>query len=90
MICTFNSEDFIYGTFEDYIGLFNSHYRSFFVSEPLLGNTPVTMAILQKCLWTPFHHKLAQYNLWEFIFIFDARCISRKFTTNSYLYLFQK
>ena len=28
------------------------------MSEPLLGNTPVTMAILQKCL-APFHHKLA-------------------------------
>ena len=52
MICIFNSEEFNYGTFEDSIGLFNSLYRSFFVSEPLLGNNPVTMAILQKCLGT--------------------------------------
>ena len=29
MICTFNWEEFIYGTFEDSIGLFNSHYCSF-------------------------------------------------------------
>ena len=31
------------------------------ISESLLGNTPVTMAILQKCLGT-FYHKLAQYH----------------------------
>ena len=47
----FNWEEFIYRTFEDCIGLFNSHY-CFFISESLLGNTPITMAIFQKCLGT--------------------------------------
>ena len=41
-------------TFEDCIGLFNSPLiiSLLFVSESLLGNTPVTMTILQKCLGT--------------------------------------
>ena len=30
------------------------------ILESLLGNTPVTMTILQS-EWAPFHHKLAQY-----------------------------
>ena len=41
-----------------------------FVSESLLGNTPVTMAIF-RCLGT-FHHKLAQHNFLEFVFNFDV------------------
>ena len=44
----------------------------------------ITMAIFQKYL-ALFHHKLAQHNFWKFIFNFDARCVSRKFTTNSCL-----
>ena len=42
MICIFNWEKFIYGTFEDCIAL---------ISESLVGNTSVTMSILQKCLF---------------------------------------
>ena len=29
---------------------------------PFISNTAVTMAILWKALWAPFHHKLAQHN----------------------------
>ena len=36
---------------------------SSFISKSLLGNTPVTMAILQS-VWAPFHHELAQPNFW--------------------------
>ena len=38
-------------TFEDCIGFFNSYYAPF-ISESLLGNTPVTMAVFQKRLGT--------------------------------------
>ena len=60
MICIFKCEE-----------LFTGRLRIAFVfailtiapaiSESLLGNNPVTMAILQKCLGT-FYHKLAQYH----------------------------
>ena len=40
-------EEFIYGMFEDCIGLCNSIAL---ISESPLSNTPITMAILQKCL----------------------------------------
>ena len=48
MMYVFNCEEFIYGTFEDCIGLYNSHYFSSY-SESLLGNIHFTMAMLQKC-----------------------------------------
>ena len=50
------------------------------------------MLLLQfsKSIWAHFHHKLAQHNFWEFIFSFDAHCVSRKFTENSCLHLCQK
>ena len=32
------------------------------ISESLVGNSPGTMAILQKCMGAPFHHKLVQYH----------------------------
>ena len=48
MIYIFSSVEFIYGTFEDCISLFNSHNHSCFISESLIGNTLVTKAILQK------------------------------------------
>ena len=59
-------------------------------SESLLGNTPVTMAILQKCLGT-FSSQTSTKSLTlifgDFIFNFDVRCVSRKFTTYVYLHL---
>ena len=54
MICIFNSEELIYGTFKDCIDLCNSHY-CFSYFRSLIGNTRVTMAILMiilKCLGT--------------------------------------
>ena len=48
-IYIFKWEELIYGKFEDCIGFYNSHYCSFYFKSPL-GNTPVTVAILQKCL----------------------------------------
>ena len=51
MVCIFNCEDFIYGTFEDCNGLFNFTIAPLF-SESLLGNTHVSMEIPQKCLGT--------------------------------------
>ena len=51
VICIFNSEEFIYGTFADFIGLCSFDYCSF-ILESLLDKTAVTMAILQKCLDT--------------------------------------
>ena len=60
------------------------------ISESLLGNTRVTMTILQKCLCT-FSWKTSTISLTltfrEFIFNFDVRCVSRKFTTYSCLHL---
>ena len=32
------------------------------ISESVLGNTPTITAILQKCTWVLFRHKLAQYH----------------------------
>ena len=89
MICIFNSEEFIYGIFEDYIGLLNSPYR-FFLCQNLYQVIPLFLWQFSKSVWALFHHKLAQHNFWEFIFNFDARCVSRKFTTYSCLHLCQK
>ena len=46
MICIFNSQEFIYGKFEDCLGLCNFHYCS------LLGKTPATMAMVFGHLFT--------------------------------------
>ena len=58
------------------------------ISESLLRNSAVTMAILQKCLAT-FSSKTRAisltFTLGKYIFNFDACCVSRKFAT--YLYL---
>ena len=71
----FSSEEYIYGTFEDCIGLFNSHYRSF-----LCQNLYLVVALLQwqfsKCAWATFHHELAQHNFWELIFNFLMLVVS--------------
>ena len=52
------------------------------ISESLLGNTRVTMAILQKCLGI-FSSKTSTISLTlifrESVFNFDVRCVSRKF-----------
>ena len=56
MICIFNCEKFIYGTFEDCIGLFNSHYCSFYFR---------ILALLwqsSKSVRAPLQKKLAQYH----------------------------
>ena len=63
------------------------------ISKSLLGNTPVTMAILQKCLdtFSSFTSTISLTLIFgEFIFNFDVRCISCKFTTYSCLQLSQK
>ena len=63
------------------------------ISESLLGNTPVTMAILQKCLGTFSKSCTISLSLTfflEFIFNFDFRIVSRNFTTYSCLHLSQK
>ena len=73
MICIFNSEQFIYGTFEDCIGLFNSLYRSFLCQNLYLVK-PLLLWQFSNCVWAPFHHKLAQHNFWDFILNFDACC----------------
>ena len=63
------------------------------ISKSLLGNTPVTIAILQKCLGT-FSSYTSTVSLTlifgEFIFNFDVCCISRKFTSCSCFHLSQK
>ena len=51
MICNFNCKEFIYETFEDCIGLCNSTIAPL-ISEFLLGNTGVTMAI-PKSVYAP-------------------------------------
>ena len=78
-----------YVTFEDCIGLFISHYRSF-LCQNLYQVIPLLLWQFSKCVRAPFHHKLAQHNFWEFIFNFHARCVSREFTTYSCLHLCQK
>ena len=92
MICIFNCEEFMYGPFEDCIGLRNSYYCSL-ISESLLGNARVTMIILQKCLGT-FSWKTGTILLTiifrEFRFNFNVRCVSRKFTTYSCIHLSKK
>ena len=63
------------------------------VSESLLGKTPATMAILQKCLGTflPGTKTMSLTLIVEkFKLNFDFRCVSRKFTTYSCLHLSQK
>ena len=79
MTCIFNCEEFIYGTFEDCIGLRNSHYCSSYFRI----STRVTMGILHKCLDT-FSEKTSTISLTlifkEFIFNFDVCCVSRKFS----------
>ena len=80
MICMLNSKEFIYGTFEDCIGLFNSHFHSF-LCQNLFQVILLLVWQFSKSVWATFHHKLAQHNFWEFIFNFDARRVSRKFTT---------
>ena len=89
MICIFNWEEFIYGMFEDCIGLFNSHYRSFLfqnfyqVIPCYYGNSPKVSGHL----FIINQHKKFFF---EFIFDFDACCVSHKFTTYLCLYLCQK
>ena len=60
------------------------------ISESLLGNTRVIVAILQKCLGT-FFEITSTISLTlvfrEFIFDFDFRCVSRKFTAYLCLHL---
>ena len=70
-------------TFEDCIGL-SILTIAHLISESLLGNTPITMAILQRFLGTISSYTstiLLTLIFWEFIFDFDVRCVSRKFTT---------
>ena len=52
MICIFNWEEFIYGTFEDCIDGFAILIIAPLISESLLGNIFVTIVIFQKCLDT--------------------------------------
>ena len=89
MICIFNSKQLIHGAFEDCIDLFNSHHRSF-LCQNLYQVIPLLLWKLFKSIWAPFHHKLAQHNFLEFIFNFDARCVSPKFTTYSCFHLCRK
>ena len=77
MMCTFNLEEVIYGTFEDYIGHFSSHQSSF-LCQSLYLVIPLLLWQFSKSVWGPINHKLAQHNFWEFIFNFDARYVSRK------------
>ena len=52
MICIFNWEEFIYAGRLRIELVFLILNIAPFISESLLGNTPVTMAIFQKCLGT--------------------------------------
>ena len=61
MICIFNYEEFFTGRLMIVL-VFAIITIAPFISESLLGNTRVTMAIFQKCLGTPLHKKLAHYN----------------------------
>ena len=89
MIYMFNLEEFIYETFEDCIGLFNSYYLSF-LCQNLYQVIPLLLWQFSKSNWAPFHHELAQHNVWEFVFNFDTCCVSRKFNTYSCHHLCQK
>ena len=62
MICIFDCEEFVHGTFEDCIGFCNSHTIATFISESLLGKNRVTMAILQNCLGTTVDVELEEHN----------------------------
>ena len=67
--------------FEDCIGLCYSHYCSSYFR---ISNTPITMEILQNCLSTILSGTgtiSLTLTFWEFIFNFDVRCVSQKFTT---------
>ena len=63
------------------------------ISESLLGKTPATKTVLQKCLGT-FSPQTGTISLTlifeEFVFDLDLRFISRKFTTYSCLHLSPK
>ena len=87
-ICIFICEEFIYGKFEDCIGLCIFHCFSF-ILECLLGKTLVTMAI-QKCLGTSssklVYDEQVPRHFWgivisltlifeELMFNFDVRCV---------------
>ena len=76
LICIFKGEEFIYGTFEDWIDLGNFAIAPL-VSESLLGNDPVNGN-------SP---KVSGYLFVFFLFSFDVHCDSLKFTT--YIYLHQ-
>ena len=58
------------------------------ISESLLGNTHFTMAILQKCCTVSSKTSTILFALFflEFIFSFNASCVSRKFTSYSCLH----
>ena len=81
----FNWEEFYLRDFWGLDWIFTIAHLS---SESLLGNTPVTIANLQKWLGT-FSSLNRTISLtlffWEFIFTFDVRCVSHKFTTYSCL-----
>ena len=64
--------------------------RKMLKTRVTLGNTSLLLWQFSKSIWAPFHHKLAQHNFREFIYNFDARCVSRKFTTYSCQHLCQK
>ena len=82
----------MYGALEDCIG-FAVLTIAPLISESLLGNTSVTMAIHQKYLGT-FSSYTSTISLTlifrEFIFDFDVCCVSGKITTYSCLHLSQK
>ena len=61
MICIFNLEEFIYGTYEGCIDLFSSHCCSF-LCQNLYEVIPLLLWQLSESVWAPFHHKLVQDN----------------------------
>ena len=73
LICILNCEEFIYGTFEDCIGLFNSHYCSSYSRHN--GNPPKVSGHL--FIETSTISLTLIFR--ESIFNFNVRCVSRKF-----------